>query len=125
MREGNLRTLEDACPLWISIFAVNEAWSIVTIPGWVSGAIPAAVIFTEKTSPAWSDGTFGTRAEYPEGAVAVSHVEIRCWEGRIYLKDEIYALRGRVASQGRSRAVACWRRCAVAEGLVHNVHGCP
>lgn len=45
--------------------------------------------FTEKASPAWSDGTFGTRAEYPEGAVTVSHVEGHCWKGGVYCTSKM------------------------------------
>ena len=65
--------LEETWPPWIFTFVVKEEWPIRTIPGtrhgpcsvrgWVLGGVPPALGVTEKISPPWSDGTFGTSVE--------------------------------------------------------------
>lgn len=92
-KERWFRNLEEAWPLRALSFVGNEAWCIMTmIPGarhgpcsvgvgfWVSGVAPppAVVLHREDFATPWSDGTFDTRDEWPEGAVALPQVERRC-----------------------------------------------
>lgn len=71
--------LEEVWPLWM-VTGIGAKHGPCSVSVWMCGVAPFYVFVTEKASPPWSDGTFGTISDSPEGAVILLQVERRCRE---------------------------------------------